>query len=126
MPTQGRPSLVVPVNTLLFRAEGPRIAVVGDDSKAHLKPVRIGRDYGEKVEITDGLAANDKVILNPADALLDGQPVTVVQPNTEPPSGPGASTQNQSGASGSAGKGQDGDDKGRAKPQSLKDKTTSK
>jgi RND family efflux transporter MFP subunit len=125
VPTAGRPSLIVPVNTLLFRAEGPRIAVVGDDNKAHLKPVRIGRDYGEKVEITEGIAANEKVILNPADALLDGQPVTVIQPTTEPPSGAGAN-QNQSGGDGSNDKNQDGQDKGKAKPQSLKDKTTSK
>jgi RND family efflux transporter MFP subunit len=124
VPTAGRPGLVVPVNTILFRAEGPRVAIAGDDNKAHLKPVRIGRDYGEKVEITDGLAANDRVIVNPADALLDGQAVTVVQPKPEAPSGPGANAQNQSGDS--SGKDASGDDEKKPKPQSIKDKTTSK
>src|SRR6266849_6850089 len=47
--------LSVPVNTLLFRPEGPRAAVVGADGKIHLKSVTIGRDYGTEIEILGGL-----------------------------------------------------------------------
>src|SRR5205823_9531239 len=47
--------LSVPVNALLFRAEGTRAAVVGVDGKVHLKPVVIGRDYGTDVEVLGGL-----------------------------------------------------------------------
>src|SRR5438552_3014225 len=65
----------VPVNALLFRAEGPRAAVVGADGKVHLKPVVIGRDYGTDVEIVSGLDGSDSIILNPSDALEEGQPV---------------------------------------------------
>ena len=65
----------VPVNALLFRAEGPRAAVVGADGKVHLKPVVIGRDYGTDVEIISGLDASDSIILNPSDSLEEGQPV---------------------------------------------------
>ena len=65
----------VPVNALLFRAEGPRAAVVGADGKVHLKPVVIGRDYGTDVEIVSGLDSADSIILNPSDALEEGQPV---------------------------------------------------
>jgi multidrug efflux system membrane fusion protein len=65
----------VPVNALLFRAEGPRAAVVGADGKVHLKPVVIGRDYGTDVEIISGLDSADSIILNPSDALEEGQPV---------------------------------------------------
>lgn len=67
----------VPVNALLFRAEGPRAAVVGADSKVHLKPVVIGRDYGTDVEIISGLDSADSIILNPSDALEEGQLVHV-------------------------------------------------
>jgi multidrug efflux system membrane fusion protein len=69
----------VPVNTLLFRAEGPRAAVVGSDGKVHLKPVTIGQDYGTEVEVLGGLDANDSIILNPSDSLEDGQQVNVVK-----------------------------------------------
>ena len=65
----------VPVNALLFRAEGTRAAVVGTDGKVHLKPVVIGRDYGTDVEILSGLDATDSLVLNPSDSLEEGQPV---------------------------------------------------
>ncbi len=67
----------VPVNALLFRAEGPRIAVVGPDSKIHLKPITIGRDFGTKIEILTGLEADDQMVVNPADSLQDGEAVKI-------------------------------------------------
>ncbi|HKW76470.1 MAG TPA: efflux RND transporter periplasmic adaptor subunit [Terriglobales bacterium] len=67
----------VPVNALLFRSEGPRVAAVGSDSKIHLKPVTIGRDFGTKVEILDGLQPTDQIVVNPADSLEEGQQVNI-------------------------------------------------
>jgi RND family efflux transporter MFP subunit len=67
----------VPVNALLFRAEGPRIAVVGPDDRIQLKTIIIGRDFGTKLEILDGLNASDRIVVNPADSLEDGQQVHV-------------------------------------------------
>ena len=69
----------VPVNALLFRAEGPRAAVVGDDGKVHLKAVVIGRDYGNDVEILGGLDPSENIILNPSDSLEEGQTVHVTK-----------------------------------------------
>jgi RND family efflux transporter MFP subunit len=67
----------IPVNALLFRPEGPRVAVVGPDRKVHLKAINIGRDFGTKVEILGGLAPDDQVVVNPADSLEDGQEVNI-------------------------------------------------
>jgi hypothetical protein len=39
--------------------------------------VQIGRDFGSEIEILSGVAAEDRVILNPADSLLSGTPVRV-------------------------------------------------
>lgn len=69
----------LPVNALLFRAEGPRAAVVGGDGKVHLKPVTIGRDYGTDVEILGGLNPSESIILNPSDSLEEGQTVRVTK-----------------------------------------------
>jgi multidrug efflux system membrane fusion protein len=69
--------MTVPVNALLFRAEGPRVAVVGADQKISLKAVKIGRDFGTKVEILGGLNAGDKIVVNPADSLEEGQEVKI-------------------------------------------------
>ena len=80
------PRLTVPINTLLFRAEGPRAAVVGSDNKVQLRAITIGRDYGNAVEVVNGLQASDQIIVNPADSLEDGQQVNVAaakQPGSE-------------------------------------------
>jgi RND family efflux transporter MFP subunit len=67
----------VPANALLFRAEGPRVAVVGPDQRIQLKTVIIGRDFGTSVEILGGLDSNDRIVVNPADSLENGQHVRV-------------------------------------------------
>ncbi len=74
------PRLSVPVNALLFRAEGTKAAVI-HDGKVHLQPVVIGRDYGTDVEILGGLNADDTLVLNPSDSLEEGQAVEVGAPN---------------------------------------------
>lgn len=71
--------LTVPANALLFRAEGPRAAVVGSDSKVHLRPVTIGRDFGTTTEVLSGLQLSDSVVLSPSDSLEDGQTVQIAQ-----------------------------------------------
>jgi multidrug efflux system membrane fusion protein len=71
--------MLVPVNALLFRAEGPRAAIVGGDGKVHLKPVIIGRDYGTDVEILGGLEPAESIVLNPSDSLEEGQTVHVTK-----------------------------------------------
>ena len=73
----------VPVNALLFRGEGPRVAVVGPDDKVHLKAVTIGRDFGTTVEILTGVETGDQIVLNPADSLEDGQQVRISSGKSE-------------------------------------------
>jgi RND family efflux transporter MFP subunit len=68
--------LSVPANALLFRAEGLRIAVVRN-GRAHLTPITIGKDNGATLEIATGLSAEDEIILDPSDSLIEGQQVTV-------------------------------------------------
>lgn len=71
--------VTIPVNAMLFRKEGPRVAVVGPGSKVQLHPITIGRDYGATLEILEGVTENDLVIINPADSIEDGQKVNVAQ-----------------------------------------------
>jgi RND family efflux transporter MFP subunit len=67
----------LPSNTLLFRADGLHIATVDANNRVQLNVVHIGRDFGSEIEILSGVAAEDRVILNPADSLLSGTPVRV-------------------------------------------------
>ncbi len=75
------PRITIPVNAMLFRAEGPQAAVVGTNSKVQLHSIVIGRDYGNTIEILDGLEATDQVIINPSDSLEAGQQVHVAKPS---------------------------------------------
>lgn len=70
--------LTVPVNAMLFRSEGPRVAVVDSDTMVKLRPITIGRDYGGTLEILAGLQQSDRVIINPSDSLEENQKVKVV------------------------------------------------
>ena len=69
--------LTVPVNSMLFRQEGPRIAVVGPDNKVRLRAITIGRDYGSTLEVLQGVGVEDRIIINPADSLEEGQQVRI-------------------------------------------------
>ena len=69
-------SVTIPVNTLIFRAQGLQVAVVRD-GQAKLVPVTIGRDHGTFVEIVSGLEPSDQVIVAPADSLSSGTPVRI-------------------------------------------------
>jgi len=71
--------VTIPVNAMLFRAEGPRVAVVGPNSKVELRPINIGRDYGATLEVLGGISPKDQVVINPADSLEDGQQVNLAQ-----------------------------------------------
>ena len=71
-------TLLLPVNTLLFRSEGLRVGVVRN-GKAVLSPVTPGHDFGDKIEIVSGLKPDDQVILNPPDSIVTGQQVQIVQ-----------------------------------------------
>jgi multidrug efflux pump subunit AcrA (membrane-fusion protein) len=68
---------------MLFRQEGPRLAVVGADNKVQLRPITIGRDYGASLEVLGGVSIQDRVIINPAESLEDGQKVNVSENSEE-------------------------------------------
>jgi hypothetical protein len=71
------PALELPVSALLFRPDGVTIAVVNAQDQVQLRKVTIGRDFGTYVEVATGLAATDRVIDNPGDAIASGQSVRV-------------------------------------------------
>ena len=74
--------LQLPVTALLFRQHGMEVATVGSDNKVVLKSIQIGRDFGTKVEVVDGLNATDRVIDSPPDWLAQGDAVHAMEPET--------------------------------------------
>jgi hypothetical protein len=66
---------------MLFRAQGPQVAVVDQDGKVHLRSINIGRDFGATLEILSGIEVSDHIVINPSDSLEEGQKVHVVKPS---------------------------------------------
>jgi RND family efflux transporter MFP subunit len=72
----GSHTVTIPSNTLLFRSEGLRVAVVRGE-RVELTPVTIGRDYGNSLEVTSGITQSDQLILDPPDSIASGMRVRV-------------------------------------------------
>jgi membrane fusion protein (multidrug efflux system) len=77
------PALTLPSNTLLFRAQGLQVGVVGPEGTIEMRSVQVGRDFGQTVEIQGGVTPADRVIINPTDSLVTGIKVNIqADPNT--------------------------------------------
>jgi multidrug efflux pump subunit AcrA (membrane-fusion protein) len=75
------PTLRLPANAILFRAQGLLVAAVGADHHVRLKHIAEGRDFGSSIEILEGINATDDIVINPPDSITDGALVrTVTQP----------------------------------------------
>jgi multidrug efflux system membrane fusion protein len=76
---RAKPGTIVPASALIVRKEGTLIAKVSGGRLA-LGPVTLGRDFGKELEILDGVAPGDQVVVNASDELENGQEVEVVAP----------------------------------------------
>ena len=70
-------TLSIPSTALIFGAHGMRAAAVGADNRVVLKPVTLGRDFGNRVEIQSGLAVSDRLIDNPLESTQTGDVVRI-------------------------------------------------
>lgn len=73
------PPLVIPTGAVLFQAAGPQVAVINGKNQIELHKVSIGRDFGNTIEITGGLALTEQIVASPPDYLVDGMQV-IIQP----------------------------------------------
>ena len=78
-------TLLIPGDALVNGAKGTRVATVGAGNRVQFRNVRVGNDFGNEVEILDGLAADDLVIMNPTDAVRDGVEVEPQRTGTNRP-----------------------------------------
>ena len=75
-------SLSIPASALIFDSRGSRVATIGSDSRVALKPVTVARDLGNVIEISSGLAANDRIIDSPPDGISQDDQVRIAAGST--------------------------------------------
>src|SRR5215831_6748226 len=76
------PPLVVPAAALLFRNDGAQVAIVQPDQTVHLQKITVGRDYGDRVEILQGVAEGATIVAAPGDAAREGAKIVPVNADT--------------------------------------------
>ena len=72
------PPLLVPSDALIVRVDGTSVAVVRPDHTVHLQKIEVGRDYGDRLEVIDGLHEGDTIIPNPGDLAHEGAEINPV------------------------------------------------
>jgi RND family efflux transporter MFP subunit len=77
------PTFILPVNTLIFRAQGLQVAAVENNNTAKLLSIVLGRDFGAEVEVVSGLTGQESIIASPPDSIIDGEQVKIAQPNQQ-------------------------------------------
>ncbi len=70
----------VPKEAVHYTGKIPSIAVVNKDNKIEMRLVKLGVSDEKVIEITEGIAAGDKVVTLTYDALKEGKEVKVVDP----------------------------------------------
>jgi RND family efflux transporter MFP subunit len=75
LPVAAGTTLTMSTNALILRSSGPQVAVVDQNRRVHLKPVKIGRNYGQSVEVLEGVGPNDRLVQNPPDSLAENDQV---------------------------------------------------
>jgi hypothetical protein len=72
--------LTVPTTSLVFQEHGAQVAMLSEDDRVHFKPIAMSRVLDNAIEVTDGIAATDRIVNNPSAALLEGDKVVIVTP----------------------------------------------
>ncbi|MCG0998725.1 efflux RND transporter periplasmic adaptor subunit [Acetobacter persici] len=74
------PVIMVPSEALNYEADGLSVETVEADNKIAVRKVKIGRDYGDHLEILDGLPDGSQLVVHPPSALHEGS-VVAPQPD---------------------------------------------
>jgi RND family efflux transporter MFP subunit len=67
----------IPAAALLFSAGGPKVAVVEGDGSVRFQSVTIGRDDGDRVELSSGVTEGERLVLNISNQIVAGEKVRV-------------------------------------------------
>ena len=68
------PSVIIPANALVPGGTDSRVATV-QDGKIHYQSITTGRDFGNQLEVSQGLKGGELLVLNPAETLSEGEAV---------------------------------------------------
>jgi multidrug efflux system membrane fusion protein len=68
-------AVVVPTNAIRHGPQGDFVFLIAPDNTAHITTVHVGPSADDRVSITDGVKAGDRVVTEGGDRLVDGSEV---------------------------------------------------
>ncbi|ANB18938.1 MdtA/MuxA family multidrug efflux RND transporter periplasmic adaptor subunit [Dokdonella koreensis] len=71
-------AIVIPNAAVQFGAKGNYVYVVGDDNKVGIRAITLGTADGERIAVTHGIAAGERVVLEGLDRLREGAVVEII------------------------------------------------
>ena len=77
MATRGERNVIVPADAILRHPDGSHSVFIVRDNIASRRLVTLGRRNGEGIEVRDGLAEGDAVVIRGNETLRDGQQVSI-------------------------------------------------
>jgi RND family efflux transporter MFP subunit len=75
---RSNPPLVLPATTIIFRTDGAQVAVIQPDGTIHLQKISVGRDYGDRVEVLQGLSEGVDILTAPTESAREGAKIIPV------------------------------------------------
>jgi multidrug efflux system membrane fusion protein len=85
-----RGATVIPASAIERGQPGTFVYIVKPDNTVTARPVKLGQAEGERVAVLSGLAVGERVVIDGADKLKEGMPVTTQGPDSPDSSGPPA------------------------------------
>ncbi len=70
-------AVAIPPGALIMGRQGAQVAVLDAGNRVRIKKVTIARDYGNVIQLGDGVSKADRIIDSPPDGLADGDQVKV-------------------------------------------------
>jgi multidrug efflux pump subunit AcrA (membrane-fusion protein) len=67
----------IPASAVSMRVEGPHVVIVNDHNQIEIKPVSLGRDLGSRIVVTEGIAGDERLVVNPGDDLVSGTQIQI-------------------------------------------------
>jgi RND family efflux transporter MFP subunit len=65
------PPLTAPASAVIARSDGAQVAIV-QDGVVHLQKITVGRDYGDRIEILQGVPEGATLVTSPNDVIREG------------------------------------------------------
>ena len=70
-------AVAIPPGALIMGRHGAQVAVLDAGNRVRIRKVTIARDYGNVIQLGDGVSKGDRIIDSPPDGLADGDQVKV-------------------------------------------------